>query len=112
MAARQDLARDLVDGKPVHLGRAGAGVAGQLALGSAEGGQIAAAHACREESQQNLAVGEGFGGWLGEVEPLEGIRRDEAVGPHGQTSTGTSTGMLFQPHWKLDGGRDADSATT
>ena len=38
---------------------------------------------------------------------LEGVRRDEAVGPHRQTPP---TGTLFQPHWKLDGGRDAASA--
>ena len=64
VTAGDHLAGDLVDREAVHLGRAGAGVAGQLALRAPEARQIAAAHARGQEPQQHLAVGERFRRWL------------------------------------------------
>src|ERR1700755_2293842 len=105
MPAGEHLADDLVDRKPVHLCGAGPGVAGDLAFGAAEAGQVAAAHACGQETHQHLTVAEALRRLLRNIHSLKGVRRGEAVRPHRQTSTG----MVFQPHWKLDGGRDAAS---
>ena len=81
---------------------------GSRPLRTPEAGKVAPADARREEAQQNLAVDERVRRWLRQFRSLERVRRDEPIGPHRQTSTG----MLFQPHWKLDGGRDAASLTT
>jgi len=58
MAACQDFAHDLVDGKAVHLRGADTGVTGQPALGAPEAGKVTPADARREEAQQNLPVDE------------------------------------------------------
>ena len=57
-----------------------------------------------------VAIAETLRRLLRNIHLLKGIRRNQPISPHPQTpSTWTSTGTLFQPHWKLDGGRDAAS---
>ncbi len=107
VAAGDDLTDDFVDREAVHLRGAGSGVAGKPALRAAEAGQVAAADARGEEAKQHLTVAERLRRLLRNVGSLKGVRRDEPIRPQRQTSTG----MLFQPHWKLDGGRDAASLT-
>ena len=103
MPAGEHFARNLVNGEAVHFSDAGPGVAGQSTLGAAETGHVAATDSGGQKAQQHLTFAETLGGLVRQICSLERVRRDESVGPHGQTSTG----MLFQPHWKLDGGLDA-----
>ncbi len=82
VTAGQHLTHDLVDREPVHLRGAGAGVAGQLALGAAEPGQVAATDAGGQEAQQNLAATKGFRRRLGDLGSFEREGRDKPIGPH------------------------------
>ena len=51
MATREHVAHDLVDRETVLFGRTDTGIAGNLSAHSAEGGQVAAADTCGQETQ-------------------------------------------------------------
>src|SRR5690606_28990383 len=80
--AGDDLPGDLVDRETGYLTGAHTGVTREPALGAAESGQIAAAHPGGEEPQQHLTVAQPVRIRFGHLDPVETVRRGEAIGPH------------------------------